>query len=130
MSQATDSPTTIPSSIHFSSIDARRPRRPAPKATGLQTAFATLKAHVRAFEQPHEPRYEADPDDIHEWAEHLDQVLEATRQYARAVVDHLAQVSPVQIDEETRGLADAASDLVGGLRKAANRLTEAAAEAA
>jgi hypothetical protein len=126
MSQASQTPTTsLPT---FSSLTASRPRRPARKQTELARAFATLQAHLRAFEQPYEPRYEAGPEHLADWADHLDTLLEANRQYVRAVVDQLQQVTPggLDLDEQTRGLSDANSDLVGALRKAATRAAEAA----
>jgi hypothetical protein len=128
MSQADSAHTTIPSGIHFASADAVRRTRPAPKPTELATAFAVLKAHIAAFEQPFEPRHEAGPEHLEDWAEHVDQLLEATRQYTRAVVAHLDDVAPGGVDDETGGLADAASDVVGALRKAAEsrRLDNAA----
>jgi hypothetical protein len=126
-SQAVFSP--IPDSAFNASAGAIRRTRPTPKLpTALQTAFAVLKAHIRAIEQPFEPRIEAGPEHLSDWADHLDQILEATRQYARAVVAHLDEVTPGGVSDETGGLADAASEAVAALRKAAEscRLDHAA----
>jgi hypothetical protein len=113
MSQADSVTTTNPSGIQFA-------RRTAPKLpTELQTAFAVLQGHIRGFVQPFEPRIEAGAEHLTDWADHLDQVLEATRQYAAAVIEHLDNVTPGGILDETGGLADAASDVLGALRKAA-----------
>jgi hypothetical protein len=98
-----------------------------PRPTDLATALTILKAHVRALEQPYEPRTAADACHLEDWADHLDQVLEMSRQYARAVVNHIGQVTPGGIADETKGLADAASDVVGAIRKAANNLHAEAA---
>lgn len=95
--------------------------------TELASAFATLKAHIKGFEQPYEPHFEAEAEHLADWAEHLDQVLEATRQYARAVVGHFAHVTNVTIADETGDLADAASQIVGALRTARNRIEQEAA---
>lgn len=127
MSQADSANITIPSGIQFASISAVRRARPAPKPTALQTAFAVLKAHIRALEQPFEPRIEAGPEHLEDWAEHLDQILEATRQYVRAVVVHLDDVTPGGFADETGLLADAASDIVGAIRTAASDLHAEAA---
>src|SRR5262249_4763003 len=94
MSQADSAHTTIPARIQLAGVTASRHTRPAPKLpTDLQTAFQVLKSSIKAFVQPFEPRIEAGPEHLDDWAEHLDQVLEATRQYARAVVPHLVDVT-------------------------------------
>lgn len=125
MTQAVPANSTIPS---FSSLTASRPARTRPAPTELQTAFAILQAHIRAFEQPFEPRIEADACHLEDWANHLDQVLEATRQYARAVISHLDNVTPGGVADEIGFLADAASEIVGALRNAAEgRRLDAAA---
>lgn len=94
----------------------------AHKHTELEIAFQALKSHIRASEQPFEPRFEACAEHLDDWAEHLDQVLEATRQYVRAVVAHLKDVTPGGLDDETGELADAACDVVGAVRHAAEDL--------
>ncbi len=126
MSQADSAHTTIPSRISFASPGAVRRTRRAPRPTELAIAFDALKASIGDLEQPYEPKYEADADDLGEWAGHLEQVLGAALTYARAVVAHLDEVTPGGVADETGGLADAASDVAGALRNAANRLDEAA----
>jgi hypothetical protein len=59
-----------------------------------------------------------------DWADHIDSVMEATRQYVASVVAGLQYVTPTAIEADTGALADAASDLVGNLRKAGNRIQE------
>jgi hypothetical protein len=128
MTQASQAPTTnLPS---FSSLTARHPQRTRPAPTELQTALTVLKAHVRSLQQPYEPRFEAEAVHIEEWADHLDEVLGAAFTYARAVTSHLGDVTPAGLTDEISGLADAISDVVGALRKAASRVAEAAALAA
>jgi hypothetical protein len=124
MTQANQAPTTnLPA---FSSLTARRPQRTRPTPTELQTALAVLKAHVRSLQQPYEPRFEAEACHVEDWADHLDEVLGAAFAYARAVTTHLGDLTPAGLTDETAGLADAISDVVGALRKAAHRLDVAA----
>jgi hypothetical protein len=101
---------------------------PTRTSVKLRDAFAALETQLHSLRQPYEPRFEADADDIRDWAEHVDQVLEATRQYTRAILDHLDDVTPGRLNADVGGLTDAASDLVGTLRKAADELGEAKAD--
>jgi hypothetical protein len=124
MTQADSADTTnLPS---FSSLTARRPQRTRPAPTELQTALAVLKAHVRSLQQPYEPRFEAEAPHLEDWADHLDEVLGAAFAYARAVTSNLGDITPAGLTDETAGLADAVSDVVGALRRAAHRLDAAA----
>ncbi len=115
MSQADSAHTTNPSRIHFASAIRRAPKKP----TELQSAYAVFQAHIAAFAQPFEPRIEAGPEHLEDWADHLRQILEATHQYAQAVVEHLDNVTPGGVDDETGFLDDAASETIGAIRKAA-----------
>ncbi len=96
-----------------------------PRQTELQAALAVLKSSIRALEQPHEPRLAADAEDLDFWAQHLDDLMEATRQYVRTAVETLGGLTSGGIDDETGGLTDAASDVVGAIRKSADRLRAA-----
>lgn len=101
-------------------------RRPSPSELAL--AFTALQTAIGGFEQPYEPKVAADAADVEEWAEHLNDVLQAAATYARAVVTHLDEVTPGGVADETSGLADAASEVVAALRNAAEsrRLDHAA----
>lgn len=98
-----------------------------PKQTDIEAAFAAFQAHIAAVQQPHEPQYRADAGDLSDWADHLESVMEATRQYVRATLAGLRHVTPTAIDAGTVGLDDAIGDIVGGLRKARNRVEQEAA---
>jgi hypothetical protein len=120
-----DSPvTTIPSRISFSSINAVPPRRQRHTAVlpSVQLAHQALMAAL-ASETPHAIiGYAADRFDVLERADHLKTILTAVTTYAKAIVADTAYLAPVNVNDETGLLADAASDITGALNDACDRM--------
>jgi hypothetical protein len=119
--------TRIPDTrIHFSSAGAVRRSRPADPArpTGIQLNYANLLDNLAEVGAPHLIGLRASGADIEERAEHLRKVLEAVTSYVKAVVGDTRYHAACTIHDETAFLADAASEIVGALRRAANRQAE------
>jgi hypothetical protein len=119
--------TRIPDTrIHFSSAGAVRRFRPADPArpTGIQINWANLIDNLAAIDPPHLIGLKAEAGDIEERAEHLRKVLDAVTSYIRAVVGDTRYHAACSIDDETGFLANAATDIVGALRSAAERQAE------
>jgi hypothetical protein len=74
--------------------------------------------------------YAADRFDILERADHLKTVLAAVHVYAKAIVADTAQFAPTNVADETGYLTDAASEVVGALNNACDKLLEDQAIAA
>jgi hypothetical protein len=116
MSKA-DSPhtTTLTS---FSSAGAVLARHaavlPAPSSSPT-TALAHQTPH-------HIVGYAADRFDVLERADHLKAVLAAVTTYTKAIVADTAYYSPVNVHDETGYLVDAASEVVGALNDACDRM--------
>jgi hypothetical protein len=116
--------TRIPDTrIHYASAGAvRRPRPADPtRPTGIELNWANLVDNLAGVGAPHLIGLKADADDIEERAEHLRKVLEAVTSYVKAVVGDTRYHAACTIHDETGFLANAASDIVGALRSAAER---------
>jgi hypothetical protein len=122
MSQADSANTTIPSRISFASAGAVRRSRHAAALPPCQLAHQALMAALAA-ETPHAIiGYAADRFDILERADHLKTVLAAVHVYAKAIVADTAHFAPTNIADETGCLTDAASEVVGALNSACDRM--------
>jgi hypothetical protein len=66
--------------------------------------------------------YAADRFDILERADHLKTVLTAVTTYAKAIVADTAHFAPTNVSDETGYLADAASEIIGALNAACDRM--------
>jgi len=117
---------TAANRVHFSSAGAVRRPRPADPArpTGIQLNYANLLDNLAEVGAPHLMGLRASGADIEERAEHLQKVLEAVTSYIKAVVGDTRCHAACTIHDETGFLANAASDIVGALRQAANRQAE------
>jgi hypothetical protein len=73
--------------------------------------------------------YAADRFDILERAGHLKAVLDAVAKYAKVIVKDTAHFSPINILDETAGLADSTLEIVGALLNANDRLQDLEAAA-
>ncbi len=82
---------------------------------GLIAALAQQTPHVIVG-------YAADRFDVLERADHLKAVLAAVTTYAKAIVKDTAYMAPVNVHDETGLLADTASDIVGALNDACDRM--------
>jgi hypothetical protein len=84
-----------------------------------------------AGETPHNiVGHAADRFDILERADHLKTILAAVSVYAKAIVGDTAYFAPTNISDETGYLTDAASEVVGALNNACDKLLEDQAIAA
>jgi hypothetical protein len=122
MSQA-DSPntTTLPR-ISFASAGAVRRSRHTAVLPAVQLAHQALMAAIGA-ETPHAIiGYAADRFDILERADHLKTVLAAVTTYCKAVVSDTAHFAPTNVADETGYLTDAASEVIGALNSACDRM--------
>jgi hypothetical protein len=119
--------------ISFQSAGAVRQPRPTPLAVpAVQAAHITLISALASL-KPHRiiGSYAADRFDILERAEHLEKVLAAVTVYTKAIVADTAYLTPIgYIADETGFLADAASDIVGALKNAVDKMIDDAAQAA
>jgi hypothetical protein len=117
---------TAANRVHFSSAGAVRRPRPADPARpiGIQLNYANLLDNLAEVGAPHLIGLRASGTDIEERAEHLRKVLGAVTSYVKAVVGDTRYHAACTIDDETGFLADAASEIVGALRQAANRQAE------
>ena len=110
----------------------RVPPRPIPLAIPpVQAAHVTLISALASL-KPHciIGSYAADRFDILERAEHLEKVLAAVTTYAKAIVADTAELAPIgYVHDETGFLADAASDIVGALKNAVDKMIDDADEA-
>jgi hypothetical protein len=128
MAQATDSPTT--NRLHFASAGAVRRARHAAALPAVQLAHHALLSALGA-ETPHIVGSYADRFDVMERRDHLKTVLTAVTAYAKAIVTDTAELAPVgYVHDETGFLADAASEIVGALNKAVDKMLDDAASAA
>jgi hypothetical protein len=126
----TDSPNTI--RVSFSSAGTLPPRRARHAAVlpPCQLAHQALMAAIGA-ETPHAIiGHAADRFDILERADHLKTVLTAITTYAKAIVADTAHFAPTNIADETGYLTDAASEVIGALNNACDKLLEDQAIAA
>src|SRR5258708_21649536 len=123
-----DSPNT--SRVSFSSAGAVRRSRHAAVLPPCQLAHQALMAALAA-ETPHQIIGEAaDRFDILERADQLKTVPAAVHVYAKAIVADTAHMAPTNIPDETGFLVDAASEVVGALNNACDKLLEDQAIAA
>jgi hypothetical protein len=119
--------TRIPDTrIHYASAGAVRRPRPADPArpTGIQLNYANLLDNLAEVGAPHLMGLRASGADIEERAEHLQKVLNAVTSYVKAVVADTRYHAARTIEDETGFLVNAASDIVGALRQAADRQAE------
>jgi len=91
---------------------------------GIQLNWANLKDNLAAIEPPELIGRAADADDIERRANHLREVLDEVTAYVRAVVGDTRYRAAINIHDESGLLTDAAADVVGALRKAADRAAE------
>jgi hypothetical protein len=109
----------------------RRTRTPL-AVPAVQAAHITLVAALASL-KPHRiiGSYAADRFDILERAEHLEKVLAAVTVYTKAIVADTAYLAPIgYVADETGFLKDAASDIVGALKNAVDKMIDDAAQAA
>jgi hypothetical protein len=133
----TGAPATSPAApsprISFQSAGAVRRPHPTPLAVpAVQAAHITLISALASL-KPHRiiGSYAADHFDILERAEHLEKVLAAVTVYTKAIVADTAYLAPIgYIADETGFLKDAASDIVGALKNAVDKMIDDAAQAA
>jgi hypothetical protein len=108
-------------------------RIPTPLAVqAVQAAHITLISALASL-KPHRiiGSYAADRFDILERAEHLEKVLAAVTVYTKAIVTDTAYLAPIgYVADETGFLKDAASDIVGALKNAVDKMIDDAAQAA
>jgi hypothetical protein len=105
---------------------------PAASFPPVQAAHITLISALASL-KPHRiiGSYAADRFDILERAEHLEKVLAAVTVYTKAIVADTAYLAPCgYVADETGFLADAASDIVGALKNAVDKMIDDAAQAA
>ena len=112
--------------IHYASAGAVRRPRPADPAQpiGIQLNYANLLDNLAEVDAPHLIGLRASGADIVERAEHLQKVLDAVTSYVKAVVGDTRYHAARTIEDETGFLVNAASDIVGALRQAADRQAE------
>ena len=125
MAQATNSPTT-------NCAPGTRPAAPSLAVPAVQAAHITLISALASL-KPHRiiGSYAADRFDILERAEHLEKVLAAVTVYTKAIVADTAYLAPIgYVADETGFLKDAASDIVGALKNAVDKMIDDAAQAA
>jgi hypothetical protein len=96
--------------------------------TELATAFTAYRAALAALKVPADADPAASADDIEAIADHLKAVHAATLAYSRTVIAHAAERCTETLHDETDGLDDAASDVIGSLTLAARRTREGVAE--
>jgi hypothetical protein len=119
MVQANHVTTTSP--LSFASPGAVRARHAA-VLPAVQLAHHGLIAAL-AQQTPHAIiGYAADRFDVLERADHLKAVLAAVTAYAKAIIADTVYYSPVNVGDETGLLQDAASDIVGALNNACDRM--------
>ena len=119
--------------ISFQSAGAVRRPHPTPLAVPAVQAAHNALISALASLKPHRiiGSYAADRFDILERAEHLEKVLAAVTVYTKAIVADTAYLAPIgYIADETGFLADAASDIVGALKNAVDKMIDDAAQAA
>jgi hypothetical protein len=119
--------------ISFQSAGAVRRPHPTPLAVAAVQAAHIALIGALASLKPHRiiGSYAADRFDILERAEHLEKVLAAVTVYTKAIVADTAYLAPIgYIADETGFLADAASDIVGALKNAVDKMIDDAAQAA
>jgi hypothetical protein len=122
MSKA-DSPntTTLPR-IAFSSAGAVRGRHAA-VLPAVQLAHHGLIAALAQQIPHHIVGYAADRFDVLERADHLKAVLAAVSIYAKAIVADTKEMAPIgYVADETGYLVDAASEIVGALNSACDKM--------
>jgi hypothetical protein len=108
------------------------PQRTPLAVPAVQVAHIALIGALAGL-KPHRiiGTYAADRFDILERAEHLEKVLAAVTVYAKAIVADTAYLAPCgYVADETGFLADAASDIVGALKNAVDKMIDDAADAA
>ena len=108
------------------------PNRLAAALPAVQVAYNALSSALAGLK----PRriigsHVADRFDIMARADHLAAVLAAVTTYAKAIVADTAKLSPIgYVHDETGLLKDAASDIVGALKNAVDKMLDDAARAA
>jgi hypothetical protein len=117
---------TAANRVHFSSAGVVRRPRPADPArpTGIQINWANFIDNLAAIDPPHLIGLKADADDIERRASHAEAVLNVVTSYMRALVGDTRYHAACTIHDETGFLTNAASDIVGALRSAAERQAE------
>jgi hypothetical protein len=111
--------STVPGGIHRETILRQRHAAALP---AVQIAHQALMAAIGA-ETPHAIiGYAADRFDVLERADHLKTVLTAVTTYAKAIVADTAHFAPTNILDGTGFLVDAASEVVGALNAACDRM--------
>jgi len=113
-------PTSAQFEPTFSKDLAGTERHPS----GLQINWANLLDNLAAIDPPTLIGLKADAGDINARAGHVEAVLGAVTSYVKAVVGDTRYHAACRIDDETGFLEDAASNVVGALREAANREAE------
>ncbi len=119
MVQANYVTTTSP--VSFASAGAVRARHAA-VLPAVQLAHHGLIAALAQQTPHHIVGYAADRFDVLERADHLKAVLAAVTAYAKAIVADTAYYSSVNVHDETGCLVDAASEVVGALNDACDRM--------
>jgi hypothetical protein len=101
-------------------------RRPSPQALpAVQLAHHALIATLGAATPHHIVGSYADRFDVMERRDHLKTVLAAVTAYAKAIVTDTAELAPIgYVADETGYLQDAASEIVGALNKAVDRMID------
>jgi hypothetical protein len=130
MSQADSQHSEDLPRLSFQSLNAVPPHRRADNVLPLVTAAHHDLIEALAVEAPSPiVGYVADRFDILERAGHLKAVLEAVTKYAKAIVKDTVDYSPIVILDETAGLIDTSTEIVGALLNANDRLQDLQAAA-
>src|SRR5262249_35459159 len=107
-----------------------RARHVTPLPT-VQLAYHSLITALAQETPNHIVGYAADRFDIMGRANHLKSILAAVHTYAKAIVDDTAHMAPCgYVKDETGHLKDAASEIVGALNNAVDKMLDDADQAA
>jgi hypothetical protein len=106
-----------------------RTSRPVATLPPVQAAHNTLIAALASLKPNRVVGYAADRFDIIARADHLKAVLAAVTTYAKAIVADTAHFAPYAINDETGYLVDAASEIIGALNGAVDKMLDDADEA-
>ncbi len=124
MTQATDSPTTIP-------VQLASRRRHAAILPAVQRAHATMISHLAQNTPNHIVGHFADRFDLMERRDHLRAIHAAVIAYTKAIVADSAEMAPIgYVKDETGFLQDAAAEIYDAFDNAIERMLEDQADAA
>ena len=134
MTETTHTRSTIPGGVHRETIISQFPLSSRVRSVCIipacQQAHRDLMASLAQFTPHNIIGYEADRFDVLERADHLKAILSAVYNYTKTIVRDTADYTSVKVANETGYLHDAASEIVGALENACDRMLEMQADAA